>query len=277
MPQGGKFLISSDKYPSNFIRFLGTSGTRFVMLSQRRATGGIWFSLNGANGVIDPGPGSLVQICNAHPPLYPTDIDALILTHRHIDHSGDLNVLAEAMTLKTRQKRGVVLLAEDCLKKNDSVLLKFVRKKIETILTHSDGVSVPLTTSTVVESVIHKHHGVQCYGLVFHTQGLPQWGIISDTAALPCFTERYKECRLLIINTTLPLPWSRLDHISVSDVASLLEFLHPELVILTHMGRHILDMGAEKVAASLCTKSTRVVAANDGMIVSIGDNISVYN
>ena len=270
-------MYPDKEYPDNFIRFLGTSGTRFIMLSQRRASGGIWFSINKTNGVIDPGPGSLVQICSALPPLSPTDIDALVLTHRHIDHCGDLNVLAEAMTLRTRAKRGIVLLPQDALQKGDAVLLKYARKKIERVQTHSDAVSSALSQSVSVEPVIHQHHGVECYGLIFRAQGLPIWGIISDTAALPHFTQRYKECKLLVINATLPLPWSRLDHISISDVASMLEFLHPELVILTHMGRHILDMGPDSVAAKLSTRTTRVIAARDGMVVGIGEKIYVYD
>ena len=270
-------MQNKDIYPDNFIRFLGTSGTRFVMLSQRRASGGIWFSMNGASGVIDPGPGSLVQICAAQPQLSPTDIEALILTHRHIDHCCDLNVLAEAMTLKTRSKKGTVLMPSDSLAKGDSVLLKFVRKKIQEILIHSDGVEKNVLNNMTVESIIHKHHGVECYGLIFRPQGLPQWGIISDTAALPHFPERYKDCRMIVINTTLPLPWTRLDHISITDVASMLEFLHPDLMILTHMGRHILDIGPEKIAAALSTKKTKVIAADDGMIVNIADGFSIYN
>ena len=270
-------MQNKNTYPDNFIRFLGTSGTRFIMLSQRRASGGIWFSMNGTSGVIDPGPGSLVQICGAQPPLLPTDIESLILTHRHIDHCCDLNVLAEAMTLKARQKKGLVLLPEDSLEKGDAVLLNFVRKKIRDILIHSDGVENEILKNMTVESVIHRHHGVQCYGLIFQARGLPKWGIISDTAALPHFPERYKDCRMIVINTTLPLPWSRLDHISISDVASMLEVLHPEVMILTHMGRHILDMGPGRVAAALTTRKTKVIAADDGMVVNIADGFSVYN
>lgn len=256
-------------YPRHFIRFLGTAGTRFIMLSQRRASGGIWFSYGNCKGVIDPGPGSLVQICNAKPALLPTDIDTLILTHRHIDHSCDLNVLAEGMTLRSRAKTGQVLLTEDSIDTCDPVLMKYLQEKVERTHRHGDGKITSLSEDVSVESVVHAHHGVQCYGIIFRCKGLPTWGIISDSAALPHFPQRYRECDMLVVNATLHLPWSRLDHMSVPDVASLLQVLHPHTAVLTHMGHFLLETGPEKIASSLATPRTNVVAANDGMTIDL--------
>ena len=86
-------------YPDNFLRYLGTGGARFAMLRQIRKTGGIWFSYGGLNGLIDPGPGSLYHICTSSPRLDPHELRAIFLTHKHLDHSTDINVTAEAMTL----------------------------------------------------------------------------------------------------------------------------------------------------------------------------------
>ncbi|MDR3332536.1 MAG: MBL fold metallo-hydrolase [Synergistaceae bacterium] len=259
----------SELYPGNFIRFLGTAGTRFVMLSQRRSSGGIWFSYGGAMGVIDPGPGSLVQICAASPPLSAIDIDTLILTHRHIDHSSDLNVLVEGMTLRASEPRGRVILTEDCLEPGDSVILRYESRRVELIHTHADEARTEISNRVSVESVLHKHHGVQCYGLIFRGDGLPSWGLISDTVALPNFSARYSECELLVINVAMPLPRARLDHMSIPDVESLLQALYPKLAIITHMGGFLLDMGPEEIAASLSTERTSVAAAQDGMVVDL--------
>lgn len=255
--------------PENFIRFLGTAGTRFVMLSQRRASGGIWFSYGACRGVIDPGPGSLVQICKASPAISTLDVNTLILTHRHIDHSSDFNVLCEGMTLRSLTKKGQVLLTEDSIGDRNAVLHDYFAKKVERVYTHADGKKTALSDDVTVESVRHKHHGVQCFGLIFRGQGLPAWGVISDTRALPCFPKRYEECKMLIINVTLPHPWGKLDHISVPEVASLLQLLRPKLMILTHMGQQLLDKGPAEIARKLSTKDTRVVAAEDGLIVDL--------
>jgi phosphoribosyl 1,2-cyclic phosphodiesterase len=257
------------EYPANFVRFLGTAGTRFVMLSQRRASGGIWFSYGGARGVIDPGPGSLARICAADPPLSALDIDTLLLTHRHIDHSSDLNVLVEGMTLRAREPRGLAILTRDSLDKGDAVLLKYARKRIKRIKFHKDRKRRKLRPGTTVESVLHEHHGVECYGLVFRSDGLPTWGLISDTAALPSFPERYRDCELLIVNVALPFPWGRVDHMSLPDLTSLLQKLRPRLVLMTHMGGRLLDMGPEHVASMLTTRDSKVVPARDGMIAAL--------
>jgi phosphoribosyl 1,2-cyclic phosphodiesterase len=239
------------------------------MLSQRRSSGGIWFSYGGARGVIDPGPGSLVRICEASPPLSPVDINTLILTHRHIDHSSDINALAEGMVLKSRTPRGFVLLTRDCLEDGDRVLMRYLSGKIGHIALHDDGASSSPIGGVAVESVKHSHHGVQCFGLIFRREGLPAWGVISDTAPRADFALRYADCRMLVINAAMKFPRARLDHMSITDVESLLEFLHPEAAILTHMGGEMLDLGDEFITRRLSTKRTKVIPARDGMIVDI--------
>lgn len=263
-------LRQGSGYPPNFIRFLGTAGTRFVFLTQRRASGGMWFSYGGATGVIDPGPGSLVRICEADPPLDVTDTDTMILTHRHIDHSCDANAIIEGMTLGHRyDKVGRLLITKDAVEPDDAVVLRYARSKVRKIKFHKDGRVRRMEGSMTVESVVHDHHGVQCFGIIARAEGLPEWGIISDTAAQPHFAERYKNCRMLVINTALPARKGNIDHMSVPDVRELLAKISPELVLLTHMGRGVLDLDRDELAASLSSDRTRVVPALDGMTVEI--------
>ena len=257
-------------YPDNFIRFLGTAGTRFIMLSQRRSSGGVWFSYGGARGVIDPGPGSLVKICEASPGLSPMDINTIILTHRHIDHSSDINALAEGMVLRRSSPRGFVLLPRDALEDGDRVLMRYISGKIGRVATHEDGALASPAAGITVESVRHSHHGVECFGLIFRGDGLPAWGLISDTAPQPEFAGRYADCELLIVNTTLRFPRAGLDHMTMADVESLLKFLSPSLALTTHMGGEVLDLGDEYISRRLSTKRTKVAAARDGMVVSLG-------
>lgn len=268
-----KTIIPGGEMPErsrDFIRFLGTAGTRFVMISQRRATGGIWFSYGGEHGVIDPGPGSLVRMCESQPPLSPTDIRHIILTHRHIDHSSDANVMVEAMTLGLRgERRGRVLLTRDCLAHGDKILFKYTRSRVEKIKFHKDGKRRRLGEIATVESVEHRHHGVDCFGVIFRCPGLPTWGLISDTMPLPSLAERYAECEMIVINTSLVEPRPPIDHMAMPDVAELLTKIRPRLVVLSHMGRMMLDLSPEEITRRLSTEHTRVVPAEDGMSVAL--------
>jgi len=76
--------------------FLGTAGARVMVASQILASGGLWFNLGGTQILFDPGPGTLVRAVKKK--LKPTKLDAIILSHRHLDHSADANIMIEAMT-----------------------------------------------------------------------------------------------------------------------------------------------------------------------------------
>jgi len=256
-------------YPKNFIKYLGTGGARFCMIRQTRRTGGIWFEYGSVSGVIDPGPGSLCQICDASPKLDPHDMRAILLTHRHLDHSSDINVIAEAMTGGGFERQGAVILPHDAAAGEDPVLLKYIAKKVDRISIPEDGKTIALDGGVTVEPVAHVHHRVDCFGFIFRKSGLPTWGVISDTKPLDYLPERYKECSFISINTTFPDKKPRLDHMSVADVEELLQQLHPRLATLSHMGMMLIENGPELYAGRISTMQTRVVAGQDGMVIDL--------
>jgi phosphoribosyl 1,2-cyclic phosphodiesterase len=161
------------------------------------------------------------------------------------------------------------------LEESDRVLMRYLTDRIDSIEFHDDGARRSPMTGITVESVSHSHHGVQCYGLIFRRQGLPTWGVISDTAPMTHFASRYADCEILIVNTALKLPRARLDHMTLPDVESLLEFLHPRMAVITHMGNDLLDLGGEYIAKRLSTDRTRVLAAKDGMIINFENLITI--
>src|SRR4030043_1333651 len=101
------YCMAVFKFSNNtdFIKFLGTAGARFVVTTQLRASGGIWVSIDNTNILIDPGPGSLVKILNSKPKLNPASLDAIYISHRHIDHCNDASILIEAMPQGGKKKR----------------------------------------------------------------------------------------------------------------------------------------------------------------------------
>lgn len=267
--KGGIYTFTLKGYPENFVKYLGTGGARFSMLSQVRATGGIWFSYGGINCVVDPGPGALVHVCSAVPELDTSRLNAIFLTHRHMDHSTDLNVMAEAMTCGGFNRRGAVILPDDCIKGNDRIFLRYMEKKVDKTIVMKDGYPIKLPYGVTAEPVGHVHHRVDCFGLVFRKEGLPTWGIISDTKPLPSLAYRYRDCDYISINATFPDKKPRLDHMSVQDVGELLEDLHPELATLTHLGMMLAEHNPEAYAADIATTETDVIAGTDGMVINL--------
>ena len=247
------------------------------MVSQIRWTGGIWFSYGGLNGVIDPGPGSLYHICKADPPLDPHSLETLLLSHKHLDHSTDINVLAEAMTAGGFDKHGTVVLPKDSIHAPGSVFLDYCAKKVSSIVIAEDGARVEFGREVTVEPVPLVHHGVECFGYIFRHRGLPTWGVISDTKPLDYLPERYKECSYISINVTFPNKSMNpaLEHLSVEDAKSLLKNLRPRLVTIAHMGIKMIDQGPEKYAKEMSTPYTKVIAGQDGMTVNL-DSLTVY-
>jgi len=98
-----------------FIKFLGTAGARIVVFKQLRASGGLWLSANGTELLIDPGPGSLLRALSSRPSLSPARLDGVLITHRHLDHAADVNVIIEAMTEGGFKRRGVLFAPRDAL------------------------------------------------------------------------------------------------------------------------------------------------------------------
>ena len=91
-------MIRRRNQSDHWIKFLGTAGARFVMIRQLRASVGLWLKSGSTHVLIDPGPGCLVRCSSVRPKLDPTGLNAIILTHRHLDHANDINVMIEAMT-----------------------------------------------------------------------------------------------------------------------------------------------------------------------------------
>lgn len=239
------------------------------MVYQARATGGMWFRYGGLSGVIDPGPGSLVRMRGAKPALDPHSLRVIVLTHKHLDHSTDINVVAEAMTGGGFKKQGTIVLPCDAAEGDDPVLLKYMARKVGRICVCKDGDKITLENGVTAEPVAHIHHGVDCFGMIFRKPGLPAWGLLSDTRPMRYFPERYRECAYLSINVTFPDKKKHLDHMSADDAGELLDKLHPKLATLTHLGMAMLENDPDPIAKRVEKKETRVLAARDGMVIDL--------
>ncbi|HSW58189.1 MAG TPA: MBL fold metallo-hydrolase, partial [Dehalococcoidales bacterium] len=147
----------------NTITFLGTAGARVMVANQYQASGGLWLNLQDTEILIDPGPGSIVQSSSRK--LKAEKLEAVILSHRHLDHSGDMNIMVEAMTQGGFARHGRIFLPSDALGP-EPVLYSYLRKYIHGIEILEEGKTY--TINHVKFSTPIKHiHGVETYGLKF--------------------------------------------------------------------------------------------------------------
>ncbi len=245
---------------SDTITFLGTAGARFVVARQFLASGGAWLNLGNTQVILDPGPGSLVQA--ARRKLDPVKLDAIVLSHRHLDHSGDINIMIEAMTDGGTKNRGMVFTPADALDR-DPVILSYLRSYPKNIQVLTEGGSYMINDVSFKTPVRHKH-SVETYGCIFQTPR-HDFSWITDTKYFEDLAGYY-EGDLLIINVVRLKPGSPLDHLSLPEAKSIMEELKPKVAILTHFGMTMWRARPWELARKLTEETgIQVIAARDGM------------
>lgn len=255
-----KTMSSKNNYK---IKFLGTAGARFVMLKQLRASGGIWLSCGKTNMIVDPGPGSLVRCLKSRPKLDPAVLDGIILTHRHLDHSADVNVMIEAMTDGGYKRRGFVFAPLDAFEE-DPVILKYNRSFPQKIEVLKEGGKY--SCGEMVFTTPFRHiHGTETYGLIFLKDGKKCLSIITDTRYFDKLAKGY-DAEYIVISVVRFVPKSELDHLDITDVEKIIKDTTAKKYILTHFGMTMLKANPRLVAEELSRKLKKeVIAASDGM------------
>jgi len=246
----------------NWLKFLGTSGGRFVLINQLRKTGGTWLNLDNTNVLIDPGPGTLTRCHKSRPKLNPRNLDAIILTHKHLDHSNDVNLMIEAMTNGGWDKKGVLFAPSDALDE-DPVVLKHFRNKVNKIVKLKEKGEYNIGNISFKTPVKHIH-GVETYGLnIFSKKNTIS--IISDTKYFEDLEEFYKG-DILILNLVMHKGKDHILHLDVEDAEKIISKNKPKICIITHFGMTMIKAKPWEIAETLSKKTgVKVVAASDGM------------
>ncbi len=252
----------------NEIKFLGTAGARFVVTKQLRKSGGIWINFKNTNILIDPGPGSLIRCLNSKPKINPKELNGIILTHRHIDHSNDINIMIEAMTNGGFNKRGILFAPNDALE-SDPVVFRYIRNYLEKIVVLEAKKTYKIGDISFETPVKHIH-GVETYGLNI-IGGKYKISIISDTKYFNGL-EKYYNGDILILNVVLLKNHDNIMHLSIDDAEKIIRYNKPKLSIITHFGMTIIRNKPWEIADILSKKlNKKVIAASDGLLIKIED------
>jgi ribonuclease BN (tRNA processing enzyme) len=250
----------------NFIKFLGTSGGRVVMARQLRSSAGVYISFKNKKIILDPGPGTLVRMAASRPRIDVEELDAIILTHSHIDHSNDVNVLIDSMTGGGWRKRGVLFAPSECLSGEMTVILHYLRDFLEDIVILEEDREYRLGDLVFSTSARHRHPA-ETYGIKFDVDGRIV-SFVVDTKFFPGLIECYKGSDVMIFNVVRNLPHVSADvmHLNIDDVKNIISTIKPGKAVLTHFGRTMLKARPWELAGILTAElGVNVTAASDGM------------
>jgi len=248
------------------------------MITQKRRTGGIRIISESGdiNMHVDPGPGALIYSLEAG--LNPRKIKAILISHAHLDHVNDAELLIEAMTHGTTRRRGVLAAARSVLKGNEvcekaisSYHQSMPEKVIEAVL----GVNFEIKgiKVAVCKAV---HSDPDAVGFRFESKDFGSFAYMPDSEYFSDVAKYYSGLRLLILSVLRPSgkPWK--GHMTTDDAIKIIEETRPEMAVITHFGMQMIFRGPEK-EASLIKTATGVPtkAAFDGMVLSLEKDIKV--
>ncbi|MEK6843053.1 MAG: MBL fold metallo-hydrolase, partial [Candidatus Micrarchaeota archaeon] len=96
------------------IVFLGNGGGRIVLDQQILPTAGFRINSNNFKMHVDPGPGALVKSIE-HKQI-PWELDAIFVSHCHIDHCNDANMIIESLNFGNfKGGRGILVGAQSVI------------------------------------------------------------------------------------------------------------------------------------------------------------------
>ncbi len=248
------------------ITFLGTAGARFMVISQILASGGLWLNLSGTEILVDPGPGCIVQSTKRK--LKADKLSAIILSHRHLDHSADVNIMVEAMTQGGFKRHGWLFAPADALE-TEPVIFSYLKTYLDGVEVLQEGKSYSVGNISFATPIRHIHP-VETYGMIFKTTN-HTFSYISDSRYFDGLCTSYRG-ELLIINVVRHEGDPPFDHLSVPDAEHIITELKPKVAILTHFGMTMWRAKPWEVAQRLSQETgVRVLAARDGMSFDLSD------
>lgn len=249
----------------SFIKFLGTAGARFVMIEQLRSSGGIWLQHKQTKCLIDPGPGSLLRCLMSRPRFDPRTLDAVILTHKHLDHCGDVNVIIEAMSDGLRGTARIFA-PSDCFGEN-GVVYTYLYPHLER---HDLRVGASYTIKDIrFEAVTLNRHAQATFGLKVHIAGTVI-SLTADTAYYKELEQIFDKSDILICNTVFYEPQAQYDHLSFFEAVDMVKRMNVKRAIFTHFGRVMLKHSKDALRYLKQEKlMDKITLADDGMVIKV--------
>lgn len=251
----------------NEVIFLGVAGGRYAMITQLRGTGGFRLHLDDLKLQIDPGPGALVK---ARKMRLSRSLDAILVSHWHTDHMGDLPVLIEAMTDGGKKDKGYLIGNQSVIKGYDNFgplnhyHLSLPKKVIEL----EPGKEIELK-GVKVQGTVARHQEPKTIGFKFKTKD-KVISYTSDTGLFDRLIEDHQDSDILIVNVGLPDRIKAKTYLCTEDATRFIKETKPKLAIITHFGIRMIKANPIKEAKRVQRDSgVKTIAAKDGLRLNL--------
>ncbi len=247
------------------ILFLGTGGGRYTTISQARHTGGIIIVTDKEQIHIDPGPGALVREIENN--IDPMKTSILYVSHQHIDHSNDANIIIEGMSEATRKKKGTVICSKGVF---NEIISEYHKNLVKEVIVIEEGKKIEVK-GIVFEGTRCKHTEPEAVGVKIDDK---KYKIVytSDSYVYDGFEKTISGVDAVIANVILPGKWNLKHHMCSKDFIEAVNKcdLKPKLIIITHFDVKMLKYGAEKIAKEIENKTgVKTIAAEDNMSIDL--------
>lgn len=255
--------------------FLGCGGGRVITDRQTLATGGFRVHAKEFKMHVDPGPGALVKTFQHK--LDPVHLNAIFVSHAHVDHCNDAGVLVEAMTFGMYSKKKGLLLASECVleggKEFDKQIDRYFLGMLEKAIAVKPGQAAPMGKHGKITGLATKHEDPTAIGFKLEADGLTL-AYTADTENFEGMARQWESSDFVVVNCLRPDRDRFPFHLSTDEVIEAVNSLarKPTGVFLSHAGEKMIRAGreAQRAKAEQAT-GVRFFTAEEGLRADLSE------
>jgi ribonuclease BN (tRNA processing enzyme) len=250
------------------IIFLGTAGSSAVVSRQIRGSGGIVLQVEELQFHIDPGPGALAKAKEYGVNVLHTT--AVLVSHNHINHCNDLNVIIDAMTHAGIEHRGVILGSKSALQTfegNQPLITKHHQSLVEKIIplekNHKVGIEL-----IEINALSAEHTDPHAIGFKFFC---PRFTLsyTGDTELTEKLLDELAGTDVLILNVPYPKDTAKGKNLDTNSAIKMISHIRPKLAIITHFGLEMLKADPIQEAREIQRiTGVQTISAKDGLVIA---------
>ncbi len=250
------------------IIFLGTAGDSTVARRGLRSSAGIILQVEDLQFHLDPGPGTLQKAKEYGVNVHHTSV--VLVSHNHLNHCNDLNLVIEAMTHSGIEQRGIVLGSKSVLQHTETshpFITKHHQNLPERIIPlekdHKVGIEL-----VEINALPAEHTDPTAIGFKFFCQRFTL-SYTGDTIVTPQLLEQLAGSDVLILN--VPYPADKAIGLNLDSQAAIkiLSQVRPKLAILTHFSTEMIKADPLNEAREIQRiTGVQTIAAQDGLMIT---------